>query len=361
LALQRDCDVGTAILMFKKILCSVCLMAVLNVTLATVLEAQAVKVRDFQFGPKQGRNVLFGRAVTPSNDVLSIVASDTGTWEFYKVSDWLSETPVLKKLALPGYFSKKDEKDLELLSANVFATGDGAYAVCIGSAEWLKRVNGWAVGNAKSDDIISVVDLSKLSVVATTRTSDLDLFEFHEVKVDDEDYVRVDSLASGKPRRSAFIRLSIPFLPAGPRCSYEWITDSPGKQHPQPVTANTCQEALRMRPLDDYLGASKSLVTSKPGPCENSDAEFCRLPGEFAADGRLGVALRSEGHDNIFGSWVTTSDTLIVFSSAKRADVARIKEPTNDSFRTSLTFLDGRNYLLVIQGGTHLMVYELSD
>jgi hypothetical protein len=41
--------------------------------------------------------------------------------------------------------------------------------------------------------------------------------------------------------------------------------------------------------------------------------------------------------------------------------VARIKEPTNDSFRTSLTFLDGRNYLLVIQGGTHLMVYDLSD
>src|SRR5579871_4243520 len=70
LALQRECDVPTTILMFKNTLCSICLMTVLNVTLATVLEAQAVKVREFQFGPKQGRNVLFGRAVTPGNDVL---------------------------------------------------------------------------------------------------------------------------------------------------------------------------------------------------------------------------------------------------------------------------------------------------
>lgn len=82
---------------------------------------------------------------------------------------------------------------------------------------------------------------------------------------------------------------------------------------------------------------------------------------EFTADGSFGVGLESEGHGNIFGSWVTTSNALIVFSNKKGTDIADIAEPKDDSFATLLAFEQGRNFLLVLQRGTHLTVYELRD
>lgn len=279
----------------------------------------------------------------------------------YRIGDWLTETPTVKSLTLNGFFSKKDEKDLEQLSSSVFVTPDGAYAICVGSAEWLKRVSGRAAGKAKSNDIISVVDLPKLSIMSTTaRTKDLELFEYHDVQLDDENSLRIDSLSAGKEKHSTFVRLSIPSLTPGPKFEYYWVSDFPA-MHPLPVTTEMCEKALNSRSLEDYLqGHKASSVT--PDPCEKNSAEFCRLPGrEYTSDGKFGVAFRPAGHDNLFGSWVTTGEDLVIFSSAKRTDVTRINEPTNDSFRTSLTSLRGRNYLLVLQGGTHFMVCELRD
>ena len=350
--------------LFYRLSLNVGISAVFLLVLAFTLRAQVSKVKDFDLDSRRDRSVLFDMAVTPTNDVLSFVAKGTGNWELYSVSNWLGETPSVKKLVLPGYFSKADskrsEKDLENLNAMVFVTRDGAYAVSVGSAEWLKRVKGWAVGSATSNDIISVVDLSTFTVMATIRTENLDLLEFHGVVLDDSGYVRVESSSSGL-KHGAFVRLSIPSLEAGPKCAYDWIEDSPGKQHPQPTTEKECREILKTRELSDYLREGEVPSRQKVKVCENNNSEFCHIPGEFTADGKFGVGTRSEGHDNIFGSYVTTRSSFIVFSSARGVDIGEIKEPTNDSFRKKLTSLGGRDYLLVIESGTHLMAYELRD
>ena len=346
--------------MLTKIYLLVLVLCPLSLTSPSTVEAQVIKIRDLAFGPAQRRKVAFSKALSSTNDLLSFIASDTGDWELYSVADWLGTQPRVRKLVLSNFFSKKDRKDLELLGPSVFVTRNGAYAVCVGSAEWLKRVNGRAVGNAKSDDIIVVVDLSNFTVVATTRTKNMDLFEFHGVSLDGEDYLRVDSLSSGESRHSAFIRLKVPDLVAGPRCEYEWVIDPPARRHPQAVTTEACAQALKSKPLSDYLQPRQPSSGAKPPPCQDNASEFCRIPGEFTADGSFGVGLKSEGHDNIFG-WVTTSNTLIVFSSKKGTDIADIAEPKDDSFATLLAFEQGRNFLLVVQRGTHLTVYELRD
>lgn len=63
-----------AIGIFRKRLWRMLALVFLNLICATMLDAQVVKVRDFWFGPKQHRNVLFSRVVAPNNDVLSLVA-----------------------------------------------------------------------------------------------------------------------------------------------------------------------------------------------------------------------------------------------------------------------------------------------
>lgn len=176
----------------------VCISLVLVLCSAPAARSEAQKVNEFDLGSRD-RKVLFDLATTPGGDALSLVAKDTGDWELYRVSDWLSPKPKVERLVLHGYFSKKDsrrnEKPLEQLSARIFVTSDGKYAVCVASAEWLKRVRGWAVGSATSGDIISTVDLSTFKVVATTQTEDMNLFEFHGVDLDAEGRIRVSSLA----------------------------------------------------------------------------------------------------------------------------------------------------------------------
>jgi hypothetical protein len=337
------------------------LLSVVVVALATPSFAQVVKIRDFNLSAPRDRRALFSIAVTPSGDVLSFIANDTGEWQLYRVRNWRQGTPVESKLLMPGFFSKKDTTDMETLGPQVFVTSDGAFAICVGSAEWLKRVGGRAVGDAKSDDVISVVDLSTFQVVSTARTGTMGLLEFHGVSLDHHGHILVNSISQDKPSHSVFVRLSIPLLKSGPKCSYRLIEDSPGKEHPESIDESGCRESLKPMTLGQYFQEWSPPTSQKFAACQNNSAEFCRVPGEFTPDGKFGVGDRSEGHDNIFGSWVITSSSYVIFSTSKNMDIGEIKEPTNDSVRKALLSMDGRDYLLVVQDGTHLDVYELNE
>lgn len=332
---------------------------------APLSHAQVTKVRELDLDPHQDRRVLFGMAVTSRNEVLSFVAKDTGNWKLYLASNWLNQNPAIEEVPVPGLFSKqdyrRDGKSMETMNSQVFATRDGKFAVCVGSAMWLKRVGGRAVGEAAADEVIAVVDLSTSKIVAATNTANLDLFGARGVTLDDDGFLRIDSLSIGKVRQGAFIRLSIPSLKQGPKCSYDWIVDSPGKEHPQATTTKECSEIIGSRSLADYLNEGQRRPAARPDVCENNQSEFCRWPGDFTRDSQFGVALRTEGHDNFWGSWVVTSNSYIIFSTSRRADIGEIKEPTNDSFQRAVTTVDGHNYLLVLQSGTHLTAYELQN
>jgi hypothetical protein len=332
---------------------------------APLSHAQVTKVKEFDLDPHRDRRVLFDLAVTPRNEVLSFVAKDTGNWELYRAANWLNRNPTITALSLPGFFSKqdyrRDGKSMETMNAQVFATRDGKFAVCVGSAMWLKRVGGRAVGGATADEVIAVVDLSSSKIVAAANTADMDLFGARGVTLDDDGFLRIDSLSAGKVRQGAFIRLSIPSLKPSPKCSYNWIVDSPGKEHPKATTIKECSEIIGSRSLADYLNEGQSRPAARPDVCENNQSEFCRWPGELTPDSQFGVALRTEGHDNFWGSWVVTSNSYIIFSTSRRADIGEIKEPTDDSFQRAVTSVDGHDYILVLQSGTHLTAYELQN
>jgi hypothetical protein len=323
--------------------------------LAVPLSAQVVKVRDFSISTSRDRRRLFGSALTPSGQVLSFVAQESGEWALYRVSNWLGSAPSEEELLLPGFFSRQDRQDLETLTARVFVTKDGAYAICVGSAEWLKRVRGRAVGDAKSDDIISVVDLKTFKVVSSTRTRELGLLEFHEVRFDREGHLLVDSSSSGKPRTGAFVQLDIPSLRREPRCDYTWNAESPHKQQSVAAPEGDCPDSL-----EEYLQIREP-QPAQDSPCDGNKAEFCRLPHEWTADGKFGIGYYSLGHDELFGGWVTTESKYIIFSTAKHLDIGEIKIPTNEFGKKLQTSVEGQNYILLIQGGTHFSIYELQD
>jgi hypothetical protein len=333
--------------------------------------AQVVKVRDFNISEPQDRLALFAMAVTPAGDVLALVARDTGNWELHRIRDWNVGPIVSDKLLLQGYFSKKDQKDLETgVKAAVFVTKDGNYAICIGEAQWQQRPLMWVPfplrgpaikGTAHADNVITVVDLSTFKIVATARTAELGLLEFHQsIKLDSEDRVFIDSGSSGKPEHGAFVRLSVPSLTAGPKCTYARIYDSAQQWRRQVTDANACEASLGGAiNLEGYFQREFPRF-EWPAVCTGNAAEFCHRAGYFSADGKYGLAQRVDGRERVFFfGWVVTYRSYIVFSSAKRSDIGEIKVPADASAGGLLAYYGGRDYLLVLLGGTRLTFYEL--
>ncbi len=346
------------------IVCRGFLAAVAVVLLAARPAPVVLKVRDFTLSAPRDRGILFATAVSPSGDLLWLIANKTGNWQLYRVRNWMSEAPTEDKLPLQGFFSKNDALDLQSLYAQLLVTRDGRYAVCIGSAAWWKTQGGRAVkGTESSDDVILVVELANLKAVATTHTRAIGLQAFQgDVKLDHDGYVLVDSLSSDEPKRGAFVRLSIPTLSLSPKCSYNWSSDSPTKQHREPSSEDVCRDALGASvSFDEYFRIEKPPFSWPPEICKGNTAQFCRWPGEFTADGKYGAAERREGHDDFFGNWVISRLSVVVFSTAKALDVGEVKLPTSGSVQTQLACLDGRDYLLVIEDGRHVTVYELRD
>jgi hypothetical protein len=353
---------------------------IVTVALLTPATAEVLKLRDVDISPERDHRVLFASGVTPTGDVLSFVAKSTGIWKLYRVRKWNTGSTSVQSLTLPGYFSKADAQDSEgralgQLHASVFTTTDGAYAICVGSATWWKRVNGRAVGHVKSDDFITIVDLSRFVPFRTAHTRDLGLFEFRDVKLDGEGYLLVDTLSENRSR-GAFCRLALPSLLVGPMCRYNWITKRgagspagvitvPAGQYPEPEAGGACSAALGSTPFSEYASKwiQSTLSLRTPGCEDNNRAEFCRWisRASFTSDGKFGVAYASEGHDNLLGNWVETNSRFLIFSVAQKADVGQVRVSTGDSFRTATAVVDSRDFLLLVSNGTHLTVYELRD
>src|SRR5271170_2331002 len=75
--------------------------------------AEVRKLREIDLSPKQDRGIVFATGITPSGDLLSFVAKNSGTWQLYRVRNWHTASASIEVLSLPGSFSKADVQDAE--------------------------------------------------------------------------------------------------------------------------------------------------------------------------------------------------------------------------------------------------------
>jgi hypothetical protein len=310
---------------------------------------------------------LYGRfgqqalALSPAGDLLTFSSRPNGVWELYRVHEWNTETPSVDHLQLPGYFSSQDRHDIENLDVNVYITPNGAFAVCVGSAEWLKRVHGWAVDKAKTDSIITIIDLTTFKIINSVRTKAVDPYEFQSVNMDGEGRIVITSSSFHTRNRNEFIQLEVPSLHSGSKCVYDTFQDKQYKEHVSAVTVEDCNRDLNSKSLEDYVFISVSnLSTSTKYVCKDIGAEYCPQPELFTPDQRFGIGIESEGHDNIFGSWVQTRAMAIFFSNNTHNEIGEL-DMTHQPAYLKLASVDGMDYSIIIRSGSELDVYELLD
>lgn len=339
---------------------------------ASASNAEIRLVRQITFGPKppplRSPNVSspFGvqaHALTASGDFLYFSSRSNGVWELYRIRDWSKDKPVIDHLQLPGYFSSRDDRDLDEIDAQIFVTPDGSFAVCAGSARWQKRSHGRAAGDAKSDNIISVIDLATFKAVHLIHTTDFNLLEYQEVGMDAEGRIRVSSESgvSKEKDRGEFVQLDIPSLHAGPKCIYDISYGVSQREIPEAITVDDCAQDLHSISLHEY---NESFIKQFPPissgyVCNVTKAGACPNALEFTPDKQFGIGIDDEGYDNLFG-WVTTRLTAVLFSARTHTEIGEIDMRRNPPY-TELATVNGRDYLLWLKDGAELTIYQLLD
>lgn len=318
-------------------------------------------------GPKQPRWSLLdlsgkfsqqALALTKSGDFLVLSSHRSGTWELTRVREWNSTKPVIEHLELPDYFSSKDDHDLETLELRLMLTPDERYAACTADAWWNKRVNGKSVGKSRSEIRISSIDLEEFRVVGRDTTAALSLFEFQDVFMRSDGQLVVRS-SSPQLKEGAFVPIDMPGLGVGPKCMYRNEIGPDHQLHPIPTTGEPCLQSTRNLSLENYLtdAGAQSRVGDKFA-CTSRDLDYCPEPDRFSSDGRVAMGIMTEGHDSFLGPWVQTK-AIAVFYSTKTHSQIDARDVSHSDAYMELASANGKEYLLTLEDGSVLTVYEI--
>ena len=288
-------------------------LAIVVTFLSHSLLAEVVHVRDYRTHEAKDRGVLFALALTPQQDVLTLVAKKDEKWRLTRIQRWLDRKPQEESIEVPGLATKDFAIPDGPWYAKVLLTPDGRFAVCISSGH---GIIAYGERGIILDDIVTVVDLRDFSVVTFSHTPAAPE-EMHTFNLDDGRLLRMTAEAEGN---SQWVTMSLPSLQ---------IVDQ--GQNPPTV-----------RPRNSRPQVLPESQTAKRSPeCTSS---------ELTGDGKFSI----EYCGNRRQRW-----TLV--HSLKTGKVDRIKQARRDSSHSSLANYEGRDFLLFVEGGTKLKVYELKE
>jgi hypothetical protein len=301
----------------------------------SLLRAEAVHVRDYGTHEPTDRHVLFAMAVTADQDVLSFVAKADGKWRLTRIHGWLEKRPAEQTIDILGWPGKKPAPNavasLSLLNISLLVTKDGKYAVGAADAYW--ALNGQRGG--RSDDLISVIDLPTFAVVKSIHTSDLGQ-ESWQVFISPSGQLalqaRTGQAKTGQAKTGESLRLvllGLPDLNVEKQCRDSEIRGGEDEVCRATVGASSLRNS-----------------TNKP---ETRQGRPCTPSGE-APDHRFAKE-----------SCVTDKLTETILSRESGKEVGKIEETIHNSVQSQFADQNGHDYVLVMEGGTKLKVYEIKE
>lgn len=345
--------------------------------LSVCSSAGVVHLRDYDAHEPKDRGVLFAMAIAPNSDVVSFVPKGDGKWRLTRIRGWAEPSPTDQTIDVPGWTWKKGSSgNPEFAYAEVFVTADGKYAVCAAHASWMN-----AGSFSTLDDLVSLVDLSSFTVVKTIRASDLGP-EIWELSLDPAGNVVLQAQTSkpvddfGRPNplpqgfradgllvpgipfahvQMEMMLLSLPDLSSQGRCHFSKTL----RPDIIAVKDEDCSTALTQVAGAPSLG--KFLEKLDPnGLHERNDPESPCIPTKVTRDRRFEIQSCETHHLTAWNRNVvrdSSSDRIV--SLENRQLLGTIKFSTRKSYGERLFDRNGRDYILVVEDGTKLKVYEI--
>jgi hypothetical protein len=351
-----------------------------------LLVAEVVHVRDYQSREPGDRGVLFGFAVTPEQDVLSFVAKGDGKWRLTRIHGWLEKKPAEQTIDIPGWPVKKpsatDSEFLHRLDVSLFVAADGRYAVCVATGHWARKGR----RGGRSDDIVSVVDLRTFGIVKTIRTSDVGQENWQlfmdrsgHLVLQTETSAPTDTAgrprlgpvtigADGSPTSGApllqqelkLVVLALPDLSVQGQCRYSeahrgdtWVVrDEDGACGA--ILGRIAGSPGSLREFIESLEDAYGFPVHREAP-----GQPCPVTG-VTRDRRFEKESCEKYHLSAWNrNHVTDQLTENILSLETGKQVGTVEEATRNSVQSRFADQNGHYYLLVMEGGTKLKVYEI--
>jgi len=326
--------------------------------------AAVKQVRDYRLHQPRDRRIHFAMAITPGQDVLSFVAAADGNWRLSRVRGWLNREPIEQTILVPGLSLGNPKQWLGPLSPELHVTADGRYVVC--AAYSVRRPS-----DGGDAEVLSVVDLREFKVLTTIHASDLPWSAGRgvSVKFDKAEHVvlRATQQAFRHPgddpsegRNEIELGLfALPDLKAVDRCHYsESIRNGAVTRRD---SGKDCADLLASVPpgsisLDEFLSELQE-GNETLQQCPQATFGCSR---HVAPNGRLeseNVVTEHRG----FSHPVVTESVENLFSVKTGKQLGSIEETLSDSVVSRFASKDGHPYLLVMEGGSRLRIYEIVE
>jgi len=305
------------------------------------LHAEVKQVRSYRTHEPSDRNVRFAMAVTPNQDVLSFVAKRDGTWRLTRVRNWLDKNPAEQTIAVPGIAvpERSNAERLNGLRAELFVTEDASFAICVATGIWSTRT---------ADNVVSVIDLRSFQILTTV----------HQDGTSEHFVNRVGRfvLSAGVRQDPTTFEVTLRFLtlpdlvPDGSCRFSETIKGKIGEKRSFEMHDQDCgSERLDGLVAGDGVPWNRRMI--HPDGCGDLPASGDALfRAEFCQTIRRGLL-----------NPVVTDQHVTVLSTKTGSQIGIIKEATRDTVNSRFAQQDGRDYLLVMEGGTQLKVYEITE
>lgn len=344
-------------------------VAITASTWACHANAAVSLVREYRLQPPRDRHIVFAMALTPDQEVLSFIANKEGKWRLSRVRGWLEKEPHEDRTVVPGLVYGDRAQWFSQWSPDLFVTPDGRFAVCVASA---LRPQGRG-----QDEFVSVVNLAEFKVVASVHTPDIPAlsgsFLIHHLDRRGHLVIQAhtpfprhpgDDISAGGNHVKMAV-MSLPGLAVIDQCEYsEWVrTGSPTRREGE----SSCEAMLA------HNGGSASVSEFIAGLAEDSkearrtderrrppQCAFLGYDRYISPDGRYEREICQASHRGFWGNPVVTKSVENIFSVYGGEQAGSIDEPIT-SVDSRFASVGGREYLLVVEGGTHLMVYTIMD
>jgi hypothetical protein len=306
-------------------------------------------------------------AVTPEQDVLSFIADKEGKWRLSRVRRWLDKEPQERTISVDG-LSLGDRNDWSgRWSAKLLVTPDGKFALCVTSGYRRRPDPG-------DDEIVSVIDLAEFKVATSIHASKLpDLSGAYRLyHLDSGGHLLVESktpfprhpgddiTASGGQVK--LVVLTIPSLEVADRCRYsEWTrTGAPVRRDDERGCASLLGGVGGFASLSELLSSFVDTDEARTNRRPNPLCSAFLYGSYISRDGRFEREICQQSHRGFWGNVVVTKSVENILSVKTGGQVGSVSEPI-DSVDSRFASMGGHEYLLLMEGGTRLVVYEIRD
>ena len=289
---------------------------------AFTIRAEVKEVRTYHTREPRDRGVLFAMAVTPSGDVLSLVAKKDGKWRLARIRDWLYKNASEETIDVPGIGAADRPK---FVSVYLLTPAGGKFAVAIAQG----------VTPGGTENTVSVIGPVTLKTLVTTLVRDNLVWAVDPEgrlvgrETDDSNHSAVVQSHSGRRRETKLMLFDVPRMSPMQECRFE----------------ESLQAGIWKHDSSDCASLGDSIRT--PAVPVSPDGEF--------------KAIHIDNfHRNWLDQYVTTELKDNVVAVGSGALVGTVKETTHDSVKSIFAMQNGQDYLLVMEGGTFLKIYQIT-